>query len=191
MPGLYRVHGLCVSSYYSTPHRYDVMQGVNPYNKSSPMPHQTRREESEEQRREGEGSQGGREGSQLAITPGRCGTHSWGFMCHHEQKSMRCGNPGIENGSHGPIPIPSPTGTHLETVALAPPTTPGAHLQVVGGDDWSLPWTPHILLQLPQDLKASPAAAPILIQLLKQHLFCLGETQLPVITGPGHQVEPK
>lgn len=82
-------------------------------------------------------------------------------------------------------------GTHLETVALIPPATPHAHLQVVGGDDWPLPWTPHILLQLPQDLKAPLAAAPVLIQLLQQHLLRLGETQLPVIAGPGHQVEPK
>lgn len=106
---------------------------------------------------------------------------------------MPCGNPGTEDSSHGPIPIPSHMGTHLETVALtpAPPTTPRAHLQVVGGDDWPLPWAPHILLQLPQDLKAPLAAAPVLIQLLQQHLLRLGEAQLPVIAGPGHQVEPK
>lgn len=62
---------------------------------------------------------------------------------------------------------------------------------MVGSDDWPPPWTPHILLQLPQDLKALPAAASILIQLLEQHLLCLGETQLPVIGGLGHQVKPK
>lgn len=112
--------------------------------------------------------------------------HSWD-LCLHELRCMQCGNPGTENNSCGPILIPAHARTHLVTVAHHT----HAYLQVVGGDDWPPPWTPHILLQLPQDLKALPAAASILIQLLKQHLLRLGETQLPVIAGLGHQAKPK
>lgn len=59
---------------------------------------------------------------------------------------------------------------------------PHTHLQMVGRDNRPLPWAPDILLHLPHDLKTLPAAAPILIQLLQQHLLGLQEAQLPVIT---------
>ena len=67
-------------------------------------------------------------------------------------------------------PRPSPS-------ALGPPT----HLQMVGRDHRPRPRTPDVLLHLPQGLKALPAAAPVLIQLLQQHLLCPQEAQLPVI----------
>lgn len=71
-------------------------------------------------------------------------------------------------------------------------TSPKEHcLQMVGCDNRPLPWTPDILLHLPHGLKTSPAAAPVLIQLLQQHLLCLQEAQLPVVTGTGQQGKPE
>lgn len=66
---------------------------------------------------------------------------------------------------------------------------PHAHLQVVGRDDGPAPRAPGVLLHLPRGLEAPPAAAPVLIQLLQQHLLRLQEAQLPVVTRAGQQGE--
>lgn len=63
------------------------------------------------------------------------------------------------------------------------------HLQVVGRDNRPPPWTPDVLLHLPQGLEAPPAAAPVLVQLLQQHPLGLQEAQLPVIMPTGQQGE--
>lgn len=68
---------------------------------------------------------------------------------------------------------------------------PHTHLQMVGRDNRPLPRAPDVLLHLPQGLEASPAAAPILVQLLQQHLLGLQEAQLPVVTGAGQQGKPE
>lgn len=68
---------------------------------------------------------------------------------------------------------------------------PHTHLQVVGCDHRPPPWTPDVLLHLPQGLEAAPAAAPVLVQVLQQHPLGLQEAQLPVIMPTGQQGESK
>lgn len=90
----------------------------------------------------------------------------------------------------GPVHVARPGPTRRRGDPPRSPR-PHTHLQVVGRDHRPPPWTPDVLLHLPQGLEAAPAAAPVLVQVLQQHPLGLQEAQLPVIMPTGQQGESK